>query len=319
MKIVLMESDSLGRDVSLSPFYQLGEVTAYGTSDEFENPIRIKDADIIVLNKIPVNEALIGDAKNLKLICLTATGTNNIDFVYTNKRGIPVANVSGYSTESVVQHTFAMLFYLYEHLPYYDNYVKSGAYSESKTFSFFGRQFNELSGKTWGIIGLGNIGRRVADIASFFGCNVIYYSTSGRNNSEKYARKELDELLKSSDIVSIHCPLNAKTQNLISVRELELMKSNAIILNLGRGKIIDEKALFDALTKNQIMAAGLDVISEEPILPDNPLMQIKDSNKLLITPHIGWGTIEARQRCVEEVCKNIQAFYAGEKRNIVIS
>lgn len=317
MKIVLMESSSLGEDIDLSGFDTLGEISNHKKGSSIENAERIKDADIIVCNKIPMNEELLENAANLKLICLTATGTNNVDFKYTNNRGIKVANVKGYSTESVAQHTFAMLFYVYEHLAGYDNYVKSGEYSKSEVFSFFDFKFNELHGKTWGIIGLGTIGRKVAQIAGAFGCRVIYYSTSGKNNDDKLERKSLDELLEESDIISIHAPLNDNTMNLISEREFNLMKKNAVILNLGRGKIIDEQALYDALNENKIMGACLDVLSEEPINKENPLLKFKDSNRLLITPHIGWGTVEARQRCVDEVVENIKAFLEGKERNIV--
>ena len=317
MKIVLMESSSLGEDIDLSGFDELGEIINYKKGSCIENADRIKDADIIVCNKIPMNEELLENAVKLKLICLTATGTNNVDFNYTNSRGIKVANVKGYSTESVAQHTFAMLFYVYEHLAGYDDYVKSGEYSKSEMFSFFDYRFNELSGRTWGIIGLGAIGRRIAEIAEAFGCRVIYYSTSGNNVNDKYERKSLDELLSESDIISIHAPLNADTINLISERELNLMKKNAVILNLGRGKIIDEQALYDALNENKIMGACLDVLCEEPIKKENPLLKFKDSNRLLITPHIGWGTVEARQRCVDEVVVNIKDFHNGRDRNIV--
>lgn len=317
MKIVLMEYGNLGDDVDLSGFDSLGCVEAYKCSSPDENEARIKDADIIVANKIPLNEELLKNAKNLKLICLTATGTNNVDFDYVKNRGIKVANVKGYSTESVAQHTFALLFYIYEHLALYDNYVKSGAYSESGSFSFYDYKFNELAEKTWGIIGLGAIGRRVADIATVFGCKVVYYSTSGKNNCNDYKKVTLDELLSQSDIVSIHSPLNSDTDNLISERELSLMKKSAVLLNLGRGRIVNEQALYNALVKDKIMGAGLDVLENEPINRDNPLLSLKDSGRFIITPHMAWGTVEARQRCVDEVVKNIKAFLGGKERNLV--
>lgn len=319
MKIVFMERMSLGEDVSLEKFDELGEVIVYDSGNDEENASRIKDAEIVISNKILMNEQLLQDCKKLKLICLTATGTNNVDFDYVNKKGIKVANVKGYSTESVAQHTFAMLFYLYEQLAKYDEYVKSGEYARASMFSFFDYRFHELCDKTWGIIGLGNIGRRVAEIAKAFGCKIVYYSTSGQNSSNEYERVELDELLKRSDIVSIHSPLNSNTEDLISDKELKLMKKTSVLLNLGRGRIVNEYALYNALVNNEIAAAGLDVLSIEPIKADNPLIKIKDSSKLFITPHIGWGTIEARQRCADEVAENIKAFLRGDSRNIVNS
>ena len=317
MKIVFMEANTLGTDVSLEAFSKLGDVSIYPLTEPLENAKRIQDADIIVVNKIPLNEELLKDARNLKLICLTATGTNNVDFDYTNRRGITVANVKGYSTESVVQHTFALFFYVYEKLAYYDEFVKSGEYIRNDVFSHFTVRFHELSGKTWGIIGLGTIGTRVAEVAKAFGCNVIYYSTSGKHDSETYERVSLEELLNRSDVVSIHAPLNNATRELITKRELSLMKKDAILLNLGRGPIIKEEDLAEALLAGTIGGAGLDVLSVEPMLADNPLYAVQDSARLVITPHIGWATTEARQRCADEVFENMKAFLNGEERNIV--
>lgn len=317
MKIVFMEANTLGTDVSLEAFSKLGDVTIYPLTEPLENAKRIKDADIIVVNKIPLNEELLKDATNLKLICLTATGTNNVDFEYTNRRGITVANVKGYSTESVVQHTFALFFYVYEKLAYYDEFVKSGEYIKNDVFSHFTVRFHELAGKTWGIIGLGTIGTRVAEVAKAFGCNVIYYSTSGKHDSETYERVSIEELLNRSDVVSIHAPLNSATKEMITKRELSLMKKDAILLNLGRGPIIREVDLAEALLAGTIGGAGLDVLSVEPMLPDNPLYAVQDSTRLVITPHIGWATTEARQRCADEVLENIKAWMNGEKRNVV--
>lgn len=317
IKIVFLEVNTLGKDVDLSEFFELGDVVTYPLSNPTLNPSRIADADVVVVNKIPVNEELLKDAKNVRLICLTATGTNNVDFDYTNSHDIAVANVKGYSTESVVQHTFAMCFYLLEKLNYYDKFVKSGNYSHNDVFSHFLNEFHELNGKTWGIIGLGEIGKRVADIAAGFGCRVLYYSTSGKHDEPGYTRVSLSELLNRSDIVSIHAPLNDATFGLIGTSELKIMKKNAILLNLGRGNIVDEAALATALEEETIAAAGLDVLSREPISPENPLLRIRDSSKLLITPHIAWATVEARKRCAHEVFQNIKSYYNGGKRNRV--
>lgn len=317
MNIVFLETDTLGTDMDFSAFDRLGNVTAYRRSDPALNAERAKDADILVVNKIPVGEELLKDAENIKFIAASATGTNNIDFSYTNARNIKVANARGYSTDSVVQHTFSLLFYLYEKLHFYDDFVKSGKYCSYPLFSCFVPYFNELSGKTFGIIGLGKIGSAVARVAKAFGCNVIYYSTSGRNDNQEFTRCDFDTLLSQSDIVSIHCPLNETTYRLIDERALSLMKKSAVLLNLARGPVVDEEALADALINDQIGAAGLDVLCNEPMLSDNPLLKIQDSTRLLITPHMAWGTIEARKRCLNEVYKNIEAFLNGVDRNIV--
>ncbi len=317
MKIVIMEANTLGNDIDLGIFEQLGEVVTYGESNPSENASRIVDADIVIANKITMNAELLETAKKLRLICLTATGTNNIDFAYTKARNISVANVKSYSTQSVVQHTFALLFYVYEKLSYYDQYVKSGEYTRSDIFSNFDMKFNELAGKTWGIIGLGEIGRSVAAIAKLFGCRVIYYSTSGKNQNPDYERVEFNTLLTTSDIISIHAPLNDQTKDLISEEALNQMKSSAILLNLGRGPIVNQEALAKALLEGKIGGAGLDVLTVEPMAADNPLLKVQDSTKLIITPHIAWATVEARQRCAKEVYLNIEAFLNNEKRNIV--
>ncbi len=317
MKLVFMETDTLGDDVDYSPFYQLGEVIKYNKSEPEHNQERVRDADIIVVNKIPMDEETLKYADHVKLICLTATGTNTVDFDYMKKRDIAVTNVKGYSTQSVVQHTFALLFYIYEKLAYYDQFVKSGEYAASDIFSRFDKKFNELSGKTWGIIGLGEIGRGVARVAEAFGCRVIYYSTSGKNTSTIWKRVEFETLLKESDIISIHAPLNSDTEYLIDENALKLMKNTAVLLNLGRGNIIREEALLKALETDEIGGAGLDVISEEPMRPDNPLLNVKDSTRLIITPHIAWATVEARRRCLNEVYENICSYLRGEERNRV--
>ncbi len=317
MKIVFLETETLGNDVDLSKFDQLGEVVKYPRSNPEENARRIADADILIVNKIPMNESTLKLAKDLKLICITATGTNIVDFDYINRRNIKAANVRGYSTQSVVQHTFALFFYLYEKLRYYDEFVKSGEYIRSDIFSHFSARFHELYGKTWGIIGLGEIGRGVAEVAKQFGCKVIYYSTSGKNQNQSYERVDFDTLLRKSDIISIHAPLNENTMGLIGEEELRKMKESAVLLNLGRGPIVQEDALAKALRENWIAGAGLDVLKEEPMAPDNPLFLIKDSTKLIITPHIAWATVEARQRVVDEVYQNIEAFQKGKVRNIV--
>lgn len=318
MKLVITDALTLGNDVDLSPLGQIGEVVCYKTSTVEEARERLTDADIAIVNKVPMRAESLDGAKNLKMIALTATGYNNVDLEYAKKRGIRVANVSGYSTDSVVQHTFALMFYVMEKLSYYDSYVKSGAYAKAPVFTHFDKIFMELSGKTWGIIGLGEIGRGVARAAQAFGCRVIYYSTSGRNNNSDYEKVTFDEILVQSDILSIHAPLNAATENLMNYEAFRKMKRTAIMVNVGRGPIVNEADLKRALDEDLIGGAGLDVVCREPITEDNPLNDIKDSSKLIITPHIAWATYEARSRLMKEVYQNIQSFLAGEERNVVV-
>lgn len=312
MKIVFLDAKSIGDDIDLTGFDKLGEVVKYGFSTAEQAAERTKDADVVIVNKVPVNETSIGNAEHLKLVCVTATGTNNLDKDYLAQRGIAWRNVAGYSTETVAQHTFALLFYLMEKLRYYDDYVKSGKYINDTVFTHFSNVFHDLNGMTWGIIGLGNIGRRVADIAKMFGCHVIYYSTSGKNNQEGYERVDFDTLLKTSDIVSVHAPLNEDTENLMNREAFAKMKKSAIFLNLGRGPIVSEQDLADALKEGTIAAAGLDVLCAEPMREDNPLRGIKDSDKLIITPHIAWASVEARTRLMNIILGQVAEYFKEE-------
>lgn len=312
MKIVFLDAKSIGEDIDLSGYEKLGEVVKYNFSTPQEASERVRDADVLVLNKVPINEETIGKADKLKLVCVTATGTNNLDKEYLDSRNIAWRNVAGYSTESVAQHTFAMLFYLLEHLPYYDEYVKSEKYVEDRMFTHFDRKFSEICGMTWGIIGMGAIGRRVAELAKLFGCKILYYSTTGKNNQPGYQRVSFAELLEQSDIVSVHAPLTAETENLMDEAAFSRMKKSAIFLNLGRGPIVSEEALASALESGEIRAAGLDVLCAEPMSRENPLKRIKDSDRLLITPHIAWASLEARNRLMEIILGQIREFFAVE-------
>lgn len=317
MKIVILDSMTLGGDVSLEKLKGLGEVEVYERSTAKEAARRAASADILIVNKVPMNASTLDGAPDVKMIALTATGYNNVDIDYVKKRGIRVANVAGYSTDSVAQHTFALMFYVMEKLSYYDEYVKSGAYCKSPVFTNFDRVFMELKGKTWGIIGLGAIGREVAGIAKAFGCRVIYFSASGRKYDCEYENVSFDEILAQSDILSIHAPLNQATENLMNYDAFCKMKKNAVLINVGRGPIVNEADLVRALNENLIGGAGLDVVCREPIQEESPLMQIKDSTKLIVTPHIAWATYEARTRLLDEVYENIAAFNEGRERNVI--
>lgn len=318
MEIVILERNSVGTDVDIGCFEKLGHVTAYRNSLKEDVAERIRDAEILVANKAPLNEETLKDAPKVILICELATGYDNIDLDYCKRRGIRVVNSRDYCTPAVVQHTFALALYVLEHLYYYDNYVKGGEYAGQDRFSHFGMPFAEMCGKTWGIVGMGNIGRGVAKAADAFGCRVIYYSTTGKNVVESYEAVDKDTLLRESDFLSLHCPLNEYTKYFIDARALHKMKKTAILINVARGAVVNNEDLYTALMEETIAGAGLDVLEQEPITPANPLGRITDSNRLIITPHMAWASNEARQRVVEEVYKNMEAFLRGEERNVVI-
>ncbi len=306
MKIVILDALTFG-ETSLKAFDQFGEVDIYETTAPEELFYRVANADVIVTNKVVISEKDMGNAPSLKLICVAATGMNNIDMDAAVEREIVVKNVAGYSTDSVIQHTFSMLFYLMGHSRYYDEYVKEGDWHSSGLFTHVGAPFFELKGKKWGIIGLGSIGEGVAKIATAFGAEVSYYSTSGKNSNADYTRIELKELLLHSDIVSIHAPLNDATKNLLNYSNLARLRKGTILLNLGRGGIVEEKALARTMNKKELYA-GLDVLASEPISDPHPLMEIKHPERLYITPHIAWTSVEARERLIAGVIKNIHNF-----------
>lgn len=327
MNIVVLERHSVGADVSVDEFNNYGKVTIHNNTSTMDEVIeRVKDADVIVANKAPLNESTLKDAHNLKLICELATGFDNVDINYCKGRGIQVSNVVDYSTDSVAQHTFALLFYVLEKLRHYDDYVKGGEYASQSRFSNFDKAFTEISGKTWGIIGMGHIGQKVASIATAFGCRVITYSvtkkaTSGsfkdKDTRNEYEYVSFDEFLALSDIVSIHCPLSDLTRGLMNYDAFLKMKPTSILINVARGPVVVDEDLKKALDENLIAAAGLDVTGTEPMKDENPLSKFTDSDRLIITPHLAWASVEARTRCVSETSKNIKAFIEGEKRNVV--
>lgn len=318
MKIVILERNSVGQDVSVDCIGDFGEVTVYGntvTPEEVRR--RVGDADIVIANKSPLGEETLKDAPNVRLICEFATGYDNCDLEYCRKRGIKVANVRNYCTAMVAQHTFAMALALSQKLFHYDAYVKSGAYGAQDRFSNFDIPFYELEGKTWGIVGMGNIGRRVASIAEAFGCRVIFHSVTGKSTCTEYRRVDKDTLLSESDFLSLHCPLSELSRNFIDGDALKRMKRTAILLNVARGQVVHNGDLYEALVQGEIAAAGLDVVEKEPLEESNPLSRIKDSSRLIITPHLAWASVEARTRCVREAYENIAAFLRGEDRNVV--
>ena len=299
MKLVFLDALTLG-DIDLSMFNSLGEVVIYPTTNKSQTLDRVKDADIVLTNKVVIDKEII-DNSNIKMIQILATGMNNVDLEYAKKKNIIVKNVAGYSTNSVAQLTFAMLLNILNKLNYYDNYAKT-KYSNSEIFTHI-VDFSELNQKVWGIIGLGQIGQKVAKIAKSFGCEVVYYSTSGKNNNSEYKRVNLEEVLKS-DIISIHAPLNENTNNLLNKDNLHLIKKGAILINMGRGGIVNEKDLADIIDKKGFFA-GFDVFTKEPISKDNPLLKVKN---IILTPHIAWASKEAREKLIQLAYQNILEF-----------
>ncbi|MCD7950720.1 MAG: D-2-hydroxyacid dehydrogenase [Erysipelotrichaceae bacterium] len=317
-RIVMLQSDSLGKDVDLSQIQHLPNITIYETTEQSQVRNRIIDANIVITNKNLMNKDTLEDLNQLKLICLTATGVNNVDLDYCRQHHIQVRNIKGYSTDTVAQHTLALALHLIEKNKAYDDYVKTKAYARSQQFSFFDYHFHDISSLTWGIVGLGAIGRKVAHIASVLGAKVQYYSTSGNNSTDDYMQVDFDTLLQTSDIISIHAPLNEQTHYLFNEETLLKMKPSAYLINVGRGGIIEEKALVKVLNEGHLGGVGLDVFEHEPLLEDDMIYHIEDMDKVILTPHVGWGSIEARQRCVDETYQNVMSYINDEDRNIVV-
>lgn len=310
IKIVFLDASTLGEAENLSPLKFLGEFTSYDFTTPGQRIERIKKHNVVITNKVVIDREVMDKCPELELVCIAATGMNNVDLSYAEEKGITVKNVAGYSTESVAQSTFSMLFYLLHGSAYYNEYVQSGKYSASPVFTNHGHVYWELNNKTFGIIGMGAIGRRVAKIAEAFGAQVVYHSTSGKNlHASSYQHLPLSDLLVLSDVISIHCPLNDKTRNLLDEKHLRMMKPTAYLLNMGRGGIVDEAALARVIDDNIIAGAGLDVLTSEPINPDNPLLKIKNKHKIFITPHIAWASREARRLLVEKTAKNISSYF----------
>ncbi|MBR1405430.1 MAG: D-2-hydroxyacid dehydrogenase [Bacteroidales bacterium] len=304
MKIVFLDAATVG-DTSLAPIARLGELVCYDRSTPAEARERVGDCDVLIVNKVRVDAGLLDAAPALKLVCEAATGVNNIDVETCEKRGIPVRNVAGYSTDSVVQETFMHMLSLLGEAPYFDRQVKSGAYSRSGLFTDVSRPFIEMTGKTLGIIGMGTIGQKVASVATAFGMRVIYFSTSGTGHCKTYPCVDLDTLLGEADVVSIHAPLNVRTQGLLKMAELRKMKPTAFLINMGRGGIVDEADLAGAVDGGVIAGAALDVFTAEPLPADHPFLQVKHPERFRFTPHTAWASVEARERLVAIIAENI--------------
>ncbi|NFN92877.1 D-2-hydroxyacid dehydrogenase [Clostridium botulinum] len=315
-QIVVLDGRTLG-NVDFSKLNEFGNVTYYDLTSSNEVEERIKNANIVLTNKVVLNENNLKNAKNIELICEMATGFNNIDVKYAKENNIAVTNVAGYSTNTVAQHTFAMALNLYDKIAYFDNYVKSKKYSRSNVFTNVDEVYRDINEKVWGIVGLGAIGKKVAKIADAFGCKVIYYSTSGKNSNSEYDRVSFEELLEKADVISIHAPLNENTKNLMNYEAFKKMKKDSILINMGRGPIVVDEDLAKAIDENLIGGAGLDVFEIEPIPENNPLLSIKNKEKLVLSPHIAWASEEARNRLFNDLLENIRVYNKGEMKNRV--
>lgn len=315
MNIVLLDAKTLGSDLDLSPLHELGDVIAYPSTEPDEVADRLSRADVALINKIKLNAKTLGEAKNLKLVCIAATGYDNVDLEYMKNRGIGVCNVVGYSTASVAQLTLAMALSLSTHLSEFNDFVKSGEYTESRTANRLTPVYHELEEKTWGIVGLGNIGKKVAQIAEAMGCRVICVK---RTDAPGYTRVDIDTLCRESDIISIHTPLNRETEGMISAERIAKMKNTAILINVARGAVCNEGALCKAVREGKLGGIGVDVYTEEPFGLDSPYYTVKDLPNVCLTPHMAWGAAEARQRCLNDIAENIKAFMRGDKRSRLV-
>lgn len=308
MKIVFLDAQTVGHVPNLNKITELGDYTGHDYTSPDEVIQKAGQAEIIITNKVSIDQEIIDQCIALQLICVAATGMDHIDVEYARSKGIAVKNVAGYSTHSVAQHTFATLLYLLEQLNYYDQYVKNGDYANSKIFTNLNKEFELIYNKKFGIIGMGAIGQTVASIADAFGSHVQYFSISGKNNKQPYRQVTFDELISDSDFISIHSPLTEKSQNLINKQALNTMKSSAILINMGRGGIVNEEALAEAIDHDQIGGAAMDVFEKEPIESNNPLLKIRKKDKLVLTPHIAWSSIESRTMLIEKIVDNIKTF-----------
>ena len=306
MNIVILDRKTLGLDIDMAIFETFGNVKNYDCTKPNETIERLKEADIVITNKVVISKEVMENT-NLKLICVTATGMNNIDLESAKQKNIEVKNVAGYSSASVVQLAFSMIFKIMQKLDYYKKYVDEGNWQKSDIFTHIDKPFFELDGKKVGIIGLGDIGKNFAKKASAFDCEVMYFSTSGKNSNSAYKQVSLDELLNNSDVITIHCPLNENTKDLLNYENMKNIKDGAILLNLSRGGIINEADLAKIIDEKEIYC-GIDVASVEPILEDNPLLNVKNKDRLILTPHIAWASVEARNRLMKMVAKNIEEF-----------
>ena len=314
MNIVILDYKTLGGDLDLSGAEKFGKVIKYEASTQDEAKERVREADVIIVNKVKMTEDVVENAPNLKLICETATGYDNIDIAYCARRGIKVANTPAYSSACVAQVTVSMALSLITHLNEYRNFVHNGSYQKSVSANMLEPIYHEVEGLTWGIIGFGNIGRKVAAVASALGCKIL---VNKRHPVSDFECVDLDTILKKSDIISIHCPLSNETRGMIGKEQLAKMKKSAIIINVARGAIWDEGAVADAILNGTIGGMACDVFSHEPLPKEHPFNKILDKENVILTPHMAWGSYESRTRCFNTVLSNIEAYLDGREQNLI--
>ena len=315
MKISFLDASTLGSDIDLSLYKRFGELKVYGTTSDEEFASHVGDSDVIILNKIKVGRHNLPACPSVKLVCVTATGFDNIDTEYCRENGIAVCNVVGYSTQNVAQLTVAMVLSLVCHLPEYNRAVSDGSYTRGGVANILTPVYHEIYGKTWGIVGYGNIGKQVGAVAKAFGCRVLVYKRTPIEGEECV---DIDTLCRESDIISVHTPLNDGTRGLISRDRIAMMKNDAILVNVARGAVCDEAAVADAILEGSLGGVGIDVYSKEPFGEDHPMSRIAGRDNVILTPHMAWGSYEARVRCCEEIALNIDSYLKGEKRNRIV-
>ena len=315
MKIVFLDASTLGADIDLSIYKRFGELTVFGATAEDEFTQHVGDSDVIITNKLKVGRHNLPACKNVKLICVTATGFDNIDVEYCRENGIAVTNVVGYSTQNVAQLTVAMALSLICHLKEYDRSVSDGSYPRGGVANILTPVYHEICGKTWGIVGYGNIGKQVGAVAKALGCKIVVYKRTPVDDAECV---DIDTLCRESDIISVHTPLNDGTRGLISREKIAEMKKDAILINVARGAVCDEEAIADAILEGRLGGVGIDVYSKEPFGEDHPCARIAGRDNVILTPHMAWGSYEARVRCCDEIALNIEAYLKGERRNRIV-
>lgn len=315
MKLTFLDAATIGADIDLSFFKKYGELVVYTSTTQDEFADHVKDSDVIIVNKLKVGRQNLPACKNVKLVCVTATGFDNIDTEYCKESGIAVCNVVGYSTQNVAQLTLAMVLSLYCHLTEYNRSVADGTYTRGISANILTPVYHEIYGKTWGVVGYGNIGRQVARVAQALGCRVIVNKRTPTPDAECV---DIDTLCKEADIITVHTPLNDESRGLISRERLATMKKDAILVNVARGAVLDEEAVADAIKQGNLGGICIDVYSKEPFPADHPYASIAGRDNVILTPHMAWGSYEARVRCCEEIALNIDAFIAGEKRNRIV-
>ncbi len=314
MKIVILDKKAMGYDLSEKPLETFGEVVVHAATSPEELASRIADAEVVVLNKVKLNAAAFDAAKKLRLVCEFATGYDNIDLAAARAHGVAVTNVPGYSTESVALYTMATVLSLFTHMREFNDYVRDGSYTASGVPNLLVPVYHELAGKTWGIVGCGNIGRRVAEIAKAFGARIL---VNKRTPVSDLPCVDIETLCRESDVITVHCPLNDGTHHLINKERLALMKPTAVLYNAARGAVLNEADVADAVLSGKIGAFGSDVYSVEPMPADHPFQKIKNEKNVLLTPHAAWAAVEARERCLSIICENIAAFFSGARKNRV--